>query len=1817
MFDASCSVNHAEKNLGFFQQTPDQLSLISKDISSSNRQQILSGLRLPEGFTIGKAIGRGGCFFDAVAEGLKQLKPGMDFTVKSLREVCRSQALKDQQLRDKVIRDAKDSHDPTVVLPDPSISDDELWKTYFVGIEYSIKDIEKMQKGNKGMFSSLTDLKYGSKLQVPIFGRPEIEGSMICNEYNVKLHVIQDFSRCECSAYLIDGLSFTPVSTDYNEKDTIHIINTGDFYFEPVLKKEVQQILPLSDLTQAQSMLNGLPLEKIYEKFASVIEDCSLSENERLEKLRAFFKACPRLDVNCQVNDRNDTPLHSAVYKGDSQTVKFLLRAGAHVNILNNEGKVPVDIAEDSGREDIAKVLQPFVSHKEVNVPGDGSCLFWSVALAYLTPVKFDSDTFCERFKELFTSNYNACPVQRLIQQGNADLYKDNTLITLVTRVFRGEVVNAMYLNREVLKNKINMEDFLESRIGDYFTEGIFKERFKSKFSAEKVRKYGIDISKLQPNFFDKNTIKKIYTELNKIQNCGQIQEFLFEAYLECMKMPKAWGGEHEISVISELLNTAIIVSEKGSKDHIYNEEKKYCNKVHLSYEGGNHYQFYQVKYSNLMKFLLSFVQSFEMKLIIYDVLVDTLRNGNRMFCDGMDTSEFVRSILGFSAYTGIRIMSDERSSLKVGHVIKATKSFVGLSDLIETFNEYKLGFRKILVDAGCNIFQAFEMQFEKIGLNHVSKVADDIVNKIIEYYIQKEHRRDLSNTGIAEALVLGKYWQGIHDERVQYGEKSYNLRDLYENIGIAEGREDSFVYYRRNNEDSQYGYRRFLIGEKSKRMYHTEYSRVETTNVDLGSYVYTLEQQDFRNIVEQIFYVVNEEIQVPSTKRIDDFIVKIKSHVEQEVNFLSEHILCCYQERKENLDMHVRYLVQVKEEIKRSIQEKHIRKGKEILERTEKNSDVISLMKKKLKTIPNSFYHQKLKETFISRAEVISRDYSNLFTCDHTEGFRNVCSRIRVSSIKALSRMFKKMNFKDVLDPVEEFVGRQEQIEEIYRKLQEGVVVIIGPSGIGKTQLARKFVEENKQVYLHAYEVNAQDMLSIESSFASFVRDRLAMSMEEDKDKKRKKYLFLFKGIEKEDMEKVLKIRRERGGFDCLFTSSEHDYQNIEEVTLGNLEEEQAKQLVKQILGIVNESQNEEIKILVRKLKNFPLAIKQAATCIKNRKLSASGKAFGIYEYLVQYENCDLALLRIIGQNEHERVLQITSFISMKAIQEINSTEKILKIISTIAYLGHSAIDPSLFPFYNIDEHEVYSVFELLERYSMIYAEGEDKYKVYVMHKLIRKAIRSQLSVDEEKHILSFVVELISETEGGFLDIVHLLSLFNHSQKYDYLIEENKNFPCLVLSSLNELHEYKKVINLTSQLYQLLAVDDRYSRLIKYEFACAQAGLGLYDRALKIFLDLKKLEKVNDTFPSLTLDKKILSAYLKQKNYKEALLYVKYNNFIVNSLYGEDIMELIEEHLDISVIIAEVFVMQKRYTDAFTILYYVRRLRDEIFLKISDFNSDDYPYLDPSKMYEFCNLDIKYIYALAYFFMNQERKKVTINEEALPHKEDLPRELSIQALFRNLQDVLINQEGSQYLQPAPYFVEIEVEKVIQRELREKTLRYFEEVLKLQKNYGFLDNHPNVLSVKFYIAVLHSCLEDKEKALQELQQLQELQEKVIGVNHPSTLETVNAIEELFNEGEDKLTYLRNEIEKRESLLQFEKSDLNAKGVSILKELYVEKNSESSSSVSSEELLPGNKRFLDTESTKTKRRKMDNQQPASSFLDGVDIFFPNRLNIELN
>jgi hypothetical protein len=196
--------------------------------------------QLPENFKLGQATGGGDCFFDSVAKGLKQLKPDTEFTVKSLRKVCKDLAVGNQQLKGKIIKDVKNRHDPTTDVPDDRVSDDKLWNAYLASIEYTSNDIHKMQGDNLSLYKSLTSLKYGSTLQVPIWGRPDIEGQMICKKYNVKLHLIEKSTVTEVWLHqIVDKTCSKSVeNADYSDVSTVHIINKGNAHFEPVLRRQ-------------------------------------------------------------------------------------------------------------------------------------------------------------------------------------------------------------------------------------------------------------------------------------------------------------------------------------------------------------------------------------------------------------------------------------------------------------------------------------------------------------------------------------------------------------------------------------------------------------------------------------------------------------------------------------------------------------------------------------------------------------------------------------------------------------------------------------------------------------------------------------------------------------------------------------------------------------------------------------------------------------------------------------------------------------------------------------------------------------------------------------------------------------------------------------------------------------------------------------------------------------------------------------------------------------------------------------------------------------------------------------------------------------------------------------------------------------------------------------------------------------------------------------------------------------------------------------------------------------------------------------------
>lgn len=708
------------------------------------------------------------------------------------------------------------------------------------------------------------------------------------------------------------------------------------------------------------------------------------------------------------------------------------------------------------------------------------------------------------------------------------------------------------------------------------------------------------------------------------------------------MKSTNAWGGGHEIYVMSKLLDTSIQVYDGFKEVVTYNKEKKNYRKMRLLYEENNHYQFYQVEYSFLMKFVQSFLQSCETRLLVYSKFMKRAKQGDKIIQEGIEVDNIVKNF--FFGYQGCK-RKVHRAPLEKGNIVGVTKGFLGLSDLIETFNNYPLGFRKLLVHAAHDIFQSFEMQFEEIGFDYIPEVADNIVGKILKYYINKEYEESADTATIVEALVIEKYTQG--ETLVQYGEQYYDIRDLYENVGIViEKVGDSFEYYRRNAQEkdksSKYGYRRLFIDEKLREIYIHD-AKAETRNENLAGYKYVLDRQNFQNTFEGVFSIINEEIQVPSKKIVSNCVGEVKFHIEEETKHLEKKIESCYRKRKQSLDVRVQSLVGKAEKLSG---EKETRQSKRRLEVAKKNKDTISGIRSYLEGLQNQDYYSKLNRMFASHSETIFQKCKELSEPQRVDTAKPKPSQ---SKMKLLLAALKKVDI-NAHPQVKEFAGRQEEILGIYNELRQekrAVAIISNQRGIGKTQLARKYASENKESYLHIYEVSTQNMARMENSLASLAKDKLGMSMEEETSlMRRKKSLFIFHDVRKEDLERVLRIGN-RGGFNLLLTSDQ-DLQGVQKVELTALKGEESKELIKKILEIGDESQNEQIGILVEKLKGFPLAIKQATTCIRNKKLR--DEVFGIREYLEEYnKKFNEESSQSIEQSEYDKVLLVTDLTQKK----------------------------------------------------------------------------------------------------------------------------------------------------------------------------------------------------------------------------------------------------------------------------------------------------------------------------------------------------------------------------------------------------------------------------------------------------------------------------------------------------------------------------------------------------------------------------------------
>lgn len=256
----------------------EPIALFQKIKENKKSSDLLHNLKsaYPEKLKIGAAIKTGDCFFDSVAQGLNELniKPDYRFTAKSLRKDC----------ADYVEQHGKqDSWAYKAVIKDAAIGG------YFVELEGPYGPIQDPKTKINMIDEKKTFHQYLKNIKnmatgagsTPIWGRPNIEGRMICNKYKVELYIYsieEDSQKVTVTkitahdddpAVFIQDIDLNQLEIDSSKK-TVGVVNYMR-HFVPLLSK-----IP-SDITENQSVSNE-------EIFGEVTEIPASDQSEQEEQ---------------------------------------------------------------------------------------------------------------------------------------------------------------------------------------------------------------------------------------------------------------------------------------------------------------------------------------------------------------------------------------------------------------------------------------------------------------------------------------------------------------------------------------------------------------------------------------------------------------------------------------------------------------------------------------------------------------------------------------------------------------------------------------------------------------------------------------------------------------------------------------------------------------------------------------------------------------------------------------------------------------------------------------------------------------------------------------------------------------------------------------------------------------------------------------------------------------------------------------------------------------------------------------------------------------------------------------------------------------------------------------------------------------------------------------------------------------------------------------------------------------------------------------------------------------------------------------------
>ncbi|XP_037043438.1 uncharacterized protein LOC119079566 isoform X1 [Bradysia coprophila] len=504
-----------------------------------------------------------------------------------------------------------------------------------------------------------------------------------------------------------------------------------------------------------------------------------------------------------------------------------------------------------------------------------------------------------------------------------------------------------------------------------------------------------------------------------------------------------------------------------------------------------------------------------------------------------------------------------------------------------------------------------------------------------------------------------------------------------------------------------------------------------------------------------------------------------------------------------------------------------------------------------------------------------------------------------------------------NVCSPEPPFIGRTRELKLLDEAIQRNVnstasieshiTVVSGLGGIGKTQLVREHVTQNKSKYdnnviwingdreesiVDTFKLLANDILTIpivgangtEKNILSIVRDVYDCFCGEN-------ILVVYDNVESmESVGKFLLFGANTRPYFLITSRSRYWHWGIAAIHLSEWQPNEAIDFVSAIIDNARENA-EDVRLLADDLQYFPLALRQATSYIFHREDT-------IGNYRTKYEKQKKQLLDSkLFQNSVSGYAETTFTtwnITMTSIaQDTDFGSLAIKILNTIAYFHADNISrASLIHltdevkestgrnlgkyFIRLLVSEVFSLptvsqngrkksspvnkEELLEsavglliKYSMI--TSQQSQTILSIHRVVQDVIKVSLKMkDEEKKVLRNALLLIEKLMKRVQHTTHAMSVFEHSMEYPELAREFCELPNTILMNLitNSLKEDAPIFvnRFVERFETILGLNHPILEKIAFQLRYVNAynfsrSLSINETGYKMYEDLYKMRAV------------------------------------------------------------------------------------------------------------------------------------------------------------------------------------------------------------------------------------------------------------------------------------------------------------------------------------------------------------------------------------